>query len=59
MELKRRTLNQLADMICGNYEAAENFFLYRSSSYLTEFFEESETDYSHDGSTRAWWVAET
>ena len=59
MEFKRRTLNQLADMICGNYEAAESFFVYRSSSYLTQFFEEIETDFSHDGSTRAWWVAET
>lgn len=59
MQFKRRTLNQIADMICGNYPEAESFFVYRSSSYLTQFFEEIETDYAHDGSTRAWWVAET
>lgn len=59
MEFKRRTLNQLADMICGNYAANESFFVYRSSKYLTEFFEDIETDYHHDGSTRQWWVATT
>jgi hypothetical protein len=56
MEFKRRTLNQIADMICGNFQAEESFFVYRSSSYLTEFFEDIETDYVHDGSTRQWWV---
>jgi hypothetical protein len=41
------------------FPAEESFFVYRSSSYLTEFFEDIETDYAHDGSTRQWWVAET
>jgi hypothetical protein len=50
---------QLADMICGNFKAEESFFRYRSSSLLTEFFEDSGTDYMHDGSTRSYWVAET
>ncbi len=59
MEFKERTLNQLADMICGNYESAESLFVYRSSSYLSEFFEDCDTDYRHDGSTRKWWVAST
>jgi hypothetical protein len=59
MEFKRRTLNQVADMICGNYPNEETFFVYRSSKYLTEFFEDIETDYRHDGSTRQWWVATT
>jgi hypothetical protein len=59
MEFKRRTLNQIADMICGNFAAEETFFQYRSSKYLTEFFEDIETDYQHDGSTRQWWVATT
>ncbi len=59
MEFKRRTLNQIADMICGNAPEANKFFVYRSSKYLTEFFEDTETDYVHDGSTRQWWVAET
>jgi hypothetical protein len=59
MEFKRRTLMQVADMICGNFPADESFFVYRSSKYMTEFFEDIETDYVHDGSTRQVWVAET
>jgi hypothetical protein len=57
MEFKRRTLNQVADLICGNFANDETFFVYRSSKYLTEFFEDIETGYRHDGSTRQWWVA--
>jgi hypothetical protein len=57
MEFKKRTLMQLADMICGNGE--ESLFRYRSSSYITEFFRDCDTDYEHDGSTRNHWVAET
>jgi len=60
MEFKERTLAQLADMVCGNSEpGVPCFFRYRSSSYLTEFFEDCDTDYRHDGSTRKWWVAGT
>ena len=59
MEFKQRTLLQLADMICGNFKTEESFFQYRSSSYLTEFFQDCDTDYAHDGSTRRYWVAET
>jgi hypothetical protein len=60
MEFKRRTLMQLADMICGNKpQNDESHFKYRSSSYLTEFFQDCETDYTHDGSTRQQWVADT
>jgi hypothetical protein len=59
MEFKKRTLTQIADMICGNFKAEESFFHYRSSSHLTEFFQECDTDYRHDGSTRNYWVAET
>lgn len=58
MGFKERTLTQLAQLICGNFEATETFFRYRSSSYLTEFFRDCETDYVHDGSTRERWVAE-
>lgn len=46
-------------MICGNYSEDETVFPYRSSSYLTEFFQDADTDYAHDGSTRKWWVAGT
>jgi hypothetical protein len=60
VEFKRRTLKQIAELICGNHEIyEESFFPYRSSSYLTEFFADIETDYEHDGSTRAWWVVDT
>jgi len=50
---------QIADMICGNFHFEESFFPYRSSKYLTEFFEDVDTDYRHDGSTRQNWVADT
>ena len=50
MKFKRRTLMQIADMICGNFPAEETLFVYRSSKYMTEFFSDIETDYVHDGS---------
>ena len=59
MEFKERTLNQIAEMICGNFDTKETFFRYRSSSYISEFFEDCDTDYRHDGTTRKWWVAST
>lgn len=49
----------IADMICGNFKAEESFFVYRSSSYLTRFFQDCDTEYAHDGSTRNYWVANT
>ena len=57
MKLRRRTINEIADMICGNLEEPQNYFAYRSSSYLTEFFEDCGFEYVHNGSTRKWWVA--
>jgi hypothetical protein len=59
MEFKQRTLMQIANLICGNFNNEDSFFLYRSSSYLTEFFQDCDTDYKHDGSTRNYWVADT
>jgi len=59
MQFKQRTPMQVADMICGNFVADESLFVYRSSSRLTEFFLDCDTDYVHDGSTRQAWVAET
>lgn len=45
-------------MICGNFDYQVSFFPYRSSSYLTEFFENCDLEeYVHVGSTRKWWVA--
>jgi hypothetical protein len=47
-------------MICGNTDPGkEVLFLYRSSSYITRFFQECDTDYVHDGSTRSAWVGST
>ncbi|WP_347919272.1 hypothetical protein [Paracoccus marcusii] len=56
MKFKARTISQLADMICGNFDQSESVFIYRSSSFLTRFFQDADTDYEHDGSTRALWV---
>ena len=58
MAFKDRSLRELADMICGNFERTKSFFRYRSSSYLTEFFQDCSTDYRHDGTSRSYWVAE-
>ena len=55
MRLSGRTLNTLADMICG--EVWDNF-PYRTGSQLTEFFSNCDLGYHHDGSTRKWWVVE-
>jgi hypothetical protein len=59
MRFQRRTVMQIADMICGNFLSESTFFPYRSSSLLTEFFADIDTDYAHDGSTRQYWVADT
>jgi hypothetical protein len=59
MKFRRRTLDQIADMICGNFTQEESLFPYRSSSYITRFFQDADTDYEHDGSTRAAWVSNT
>ena len=58
MKLKTKTINEIADMICGNFDQDESFFVYRSSSYLSEFFEDCDLPYVHNGSTRKWWVAD-
>ncbi|MFC1713651.1 hypothetical protein ACFL6S_08285 [Candidatus Poribacteria bacterium] len=65
MKLRDRTLTDLAEMICGSsggHSFGTGFkrehFLYRSSRYLTEFFESCDMDYRHDGSTRKDWVLE-
>lgn len=59
MQFKERTRIAIADMICGNFEQEKPFFVYRSSSSLTQFFRDCDTDYVHDGSTRKYWVAAT
>jgi hypothetical protein len=59
VKFKDRTLNQIADMICGNFEAENSFFIYRSSYYISRFFADADTDYQHDGTTtRGKWVSD-
>lgn len=53
MKWRNRNLRGLADIVCGNV----NYFEHRSSSYITEFFEDCDLEYVHDGSTRWAWVA--
>jgi hypothetical protein len=55
MKWRQRTLDEIADMICGNGESVP--FVYRSSSFITRFFQDADTDFAHDGSTRAAWVS--
>ncbi|REJ74034.1 MAG: hypothetical protein DWQ36_09130 [Acidobacteria bacterium] len=54
MNFRKRNLRALAEMVVGDVA----HFPYRSSSYITEFFEECDLDLVHDGSTRWRWAAE-
>lgn len=54
MKFKDRNLREIAKMVAGNVQ----YFPYRSSSYITQFFEECDLDFVHDGSTRWRWTAE-
>jgi hypothetical protein len=65
VKFRRRNLEALGDLICGNRTAGlaqpgeePPYFLYRSSMYITEFFQDLDTDWAHDGSTRHRWVAD-
>lgn len=53
MNFKDRNLRALAETVIGDAP----YFPYRSSSYITRFFEECDMDYAHDGSTRWAWTA--
>lgn len=58
MKWKNRSLRELANLICGNGDPdLPSYFPYRSSSYITEFFEDCDLQFRHDGSTRSAWVA--
>lgn len=62
MKFRPHTLTLLGEMIVGNAGKGDDpeyyFFPYRSSSIITDFFHEIDTDYTHDGSTRHRWAAE-
>lgn len=55
-QLDLATLDSLADFICGDH--ATRYPVYRSSSYLTRFFQNIGINANHDGSTRKWWTLE-
>lgn len=50
MKFKKRNLRAIAEMVIGD----EEHFPYRSNSYITQFFEECNLGFVHDGST--WWA---
>lgn len=54
MKFKNRNLRSLAEAIIGDAP----HFPYRSSSYITRFFEECDMDYAHNGSTRWAWTSD-
>jgi hypothetical protein len=54
MKWRKKSVRDLAAIVCGDVP----HFYYRSSKYITEFFEDCELDYRHDGSTRRDWVAD-
>lgn len=65
MKFKRRNVEALANLVCGNHGSHDpaagedpKYFPYRSSSCITEFFQELDTDWAHDGSTRHRWVGD-
>lgn len=53
MKFKSRNLREIAEMVIGD----RPHFEYRSSSYITRFFEECDLEFVHDGSTRWAWTA--
>ena len=58
MQWKERTLEEIAELICIPQGSVGSYFVYRSSSHITRFFRDADTDYVHDGSTRASWTAD-
>lgn len=55
VNLKGITITQLSRMICGD---DYDYFPYRTSSQLTDFFHELGLDYTHGGTTRRYWVSD-
>ena len=54
MKFKNRNLRALAEIVIGDNDK----FPYRSSSYITQFFEECDLEFAHDGSTRWAWTTD-
>jgi hypothetical protein len=59
MKFKSRNLREIAEAVIGDTLVGEvRPFPYRSSSYITRFFEECDLDFVHDGTTRWSWTAD-
>lgn len=54
MKFKDRNLRGIAEMVIGDAD----HFPYRSSMFITRFFEECDLEFTHDGSTRWFWAAQ-
>jgi hypothetical protein len=52
--MDKTTKKKIAEMICGDEPA--RYPIYRSSTYLTKFFQDIGIKQVHDGTTRKWWV---
>ena len=48
MRFKPRNLRAISEMVIGDVD----YFPYRSSMYITEFFQECDLDFVHNGTTR-------
>ena len=57
MKWKARTIDEIAEMVCIPQDKTDSFFVYRSSYYIKRFFRDADTDYAHDGTSRAVWAA--
>jgi len=60
MKWRDRTVEEIAEMICiPQGTDGRSFFKYRSSSYITRFFRDADTDFVHDSAfSRASWAAD-
>ncbi|WP_407410899.1 hypothetical protein [Acinetobacter sp.] len=54
MKFKSKNLREIAECIIGD----KNHFNYKSSMYISEFFEECDLPFKHDGSTRWAWTSD-
>ncbi|HEU5187362.1 MAG TPA: hypothetical protein VFT87_02560 [Candidatus Saccharimonadales bacterium] len=53
-KLDAAVLEAIADVICG--DDTEKFPKYRSSMWLTKFYNDAGINVTHDGTTRKWWA---
>ena len=54
MKFKSKNLREIAECIIGD----KKYFNYKSSMYISEFFEECDLPFRHDGSTRWMWTSD-